>query len=187
MRKLRQATFAAMILLMGGAPARAEVLLTGFAGVTFEGDSNGSQGHYGGSLGFLGAGVVGFEVEFATTPDFFGGVGNEGVFTDNNVVTLMGSLLLAVPAGPVRIYGAAGAGLFKPRLQDEDRLFNIDSNDFGINVGGGIIGYLGEHFGLRADIRYFRDLSDPEADDDFDIDFGNVDYWRAYGGIVIKF
>ena len=111
--------------------------------------------------------MLGFEAEFATTPEFFGDSQTADLFTKNDVVTLMGSILLAVPAGPVRLYGAAGAGLMKTRIEASDVFFDVDSSDFGINVGGGLIGYLGSHVGLRADIRYFRDLSDLDSNEDF--------------------
>lgn len=176
----------ALFVLLGAGAAQAETLLTGFGGAAFGGVTDRTRGTYGGAIGFLGGGVFGFEIEGATTPEFFGRA-NDPVFTKNNVVTLMGSVLLAAPAGPVRIYGAAGAGLLKTRLSDPDRLFSIDSNDFGINVGGGLIVYLGDHVGLRGDIRYFRDLQDPDPDGRFDIELGHLDYWRAVAGLTIKF
>ena len=180
-------TLVLFVLLAGASPARAETLLTAFGGVSFSGATDRTRGTYGGSLGFLGDGPLGFEAEFATTPEFFGDESDADVFTDNNVLTLMGSFLLATPRNDVRFYAAFGAGLMKTRLEDPGRLFSIDSNDFGINVGGGLIGPLSENLALRVDVRYFRDLQDPELDDDFDVDFGNVDYWRAVGGITIKF
>jgi opacity protein-like surface antigen len=176
----------AMVFVLGAGSAHGETLLTGFGGVSFGGVTDRTRGTFGGSLGFLGGGVLGIEFEFATVPEFFGS-GAEDVFTDNNVVTLMGSLLLAAPAGPVRVYGAGGAGIMKTRLADPDRFFDIDSNDFGINVGGGLIGYVSDHVGLRADVRYFRDLQDPVPDNEFDIELGRVDYWRAVGGLTLKF
>ena len=102
----------------------------------------------------------------------------------------MGSVLLAVPAGPVRLYGAAGAGLMKTRIEAADVFFDVSSSDFGINVGGGVIGYIGSHVGLRADIRYFRDLSDlsPTGDAaDVNLALGKVDFWRVVGGLTFKF
>jgi len=176
----------AVLLLLGAGSARGEILVTGFGGVAFGGATDKSRGTYGGALGFLGAGVVGFEVEGATTPDFFGSAG-EGVFNENNVLTLMGNIILAAPAGPVRIYGTAGGGLLRTRLEDPDRLFSIDRNSFGINVGGGLIVSLGNHLGLRGDVRYFRDLQDGDPDGEFDLDFGNVDYWRGVAGITLRF
>lgn len=177
--------FAALLLLETGS-ARAETLLTGFGGVALGGTTERSRATYGGALGFLGDGVLGFEIEAATTPEFFGSASGD-VFTDNNVFTLMGSLLLAAPSGPVRVYGAAGFGLMKTRLQDPDRLFSIDSNDFGIGVGGGLLVYLSDHIGLRADGRYFRDLQDTDPEGGFDVDLGKVDYWRVVAGLTIEF
>jgi hypothetical protein len=178
------------VMVLGATTAGAEVMLTPFAGAAFGGVTDRTRPTYGLALGFLGQGVVGFEAEFATIPEFFGDSATAGAFTKNNVVTLMGSVLLAFPAGPVRVYGAAGAGLMKTRVQAADVLFDVSSSDFGINVGGGLIGYVGSHVGLRADIRYFRDLSDlhPTGDStDFNLALGKVDYWRAVGGLTFKF
>lgn len=186
MKRLLPAVLAAA-LSASALPARADTLLTGFAGVAFGGDTSHTRGSYGGALGFIGRdGIFGFEVEFGITPDFFGRSSDSGVFTDNDVVTLMGNFMLATP-GSFRIYAVAGAGLLKTRLADPDRFFSIDSNDFGINVGGGFMGFFGEHVGLRADVRYFRDLQDPNRNGSFDIGFGNTDYWRAVGGLTFRF
>src|SRR5262245_21637812 len=114
------------VLLAGSEAARAETLLTGFGGVAFGGATDRSRG----SIGFLGDGVFGFEAEFATTPDFFGRSSDSGVFTENDVVTLMGNFLLATPRAGLRLYGTAGAGLMKTRLADAARFFSLDSNDF---------------------------------------------------------
>jgi opacity protein-like surface antigen len=175
----------ALLLALAPGTLAAETLLTGFAGVAFSGDTKDARGSYGGALGFTGD-VLGFELEFGTTPDFFER-GDGGVFTENNVVTLMGSFLLATPPGAVRVYGALGAGLLKTRLEDPDQLFSIDSNDFGINAGGGLLLALGDHVSLRGDVRYFRSLQNTEADLDFDLDLGETDYWRGVGGITFRF
>jgi opacity protein-like surface antigen len=179
----------AVVLLLtfcGAGAGHGETLLTGFGGVAFGGATDTTRGSYGAALGFLGSGPLGFELEFCTTPEFFGNA-RQDVFSDNNVLTVMGNLLLAAPAGPVRIYGTAGAGLLKTRLADPSRLLSIDSNDFGINVGGGLLINLGANVALRGDVRYFRDLQDPDPDGKFDIGLGNVDYWRVVGGITFKF
>jgi hypothetical protein len=182
-RPLRRASLA-VLLVLGGGHAFAETLLTGFAGAAFGGSTARSRGSYGGAIGFLGHGPVGFEIEFGVTPDFFGestGV----IFTSNNVVTGMGSLLLATP-GAVRIYVAGGGGLMKTRLEDPDSLLSIDSSDFGINAGAGLFVNLGDHFALRGDVRYFRDLENHEPGG-LDLDLGHVDYWRAVGGLTLRF
>ncbi len=173
------------LLLLGTSAASAETVLTPFAGVAFAGATERSRGTYGGSLAFLG-GVAGFEVEFAITPHFFGDNVSGDLFTKNDVSTLMGSFLVAVPGETVRVYGAVGAGLLKTRLADAASLFEVDSSDFGINAGGGLIIYLGHTVGLRADVRYFRNLSDLH-NGGLDFELGTVDYWRAVGGISFRF
>ena len=182
-RRLAGLALVALLVLSAG-PVFPETLLTGFAGGAFGGATARTRGTYGGAIGFLGAGPVGFELEFAVTPDFFGD--SEGVFTDNNVVTGMGTLLLATP-GSVRIYAAAGAGVLKTRLEDPDQLLHVDSNDFGINLGGGLLASLGDHLDLRGDVRYFRDLQNNQPNGALDLDLGHVDYWRAVGGLTLKF
>ena len=173
----------AMLLVLAGGPLFADTLLTGFAGVAFGGTTVKSHGSYGGAIGFLGDGPVGFEVEFGVTPHFFGA--SPGViFTSNNVVTGMGSLILATP-GAVRFYVVGGGGLMKTRLGDPDQL-SIDRNDFGINAGGGLLVNLGDHLALRGDIRYFRDLESAQPGG-LDVDLGHVDYWRGVGGLTLKF
>jgi len=183
-RRFRGAALAVLLVLSGG-PSFAETLLTGFAGVAFGGSTVKSHGSYGGAIGFLGDGPVGFEIEFGVTPDFFGQSGDGVIFTSNNVVTGMGSLLLATP-GSVRIYVAGGGGLMKTRLEDPAKIVSISKNDFGINAGGGLLVNLGDHLALRGDIRYFRDLESTEPGG-LDLDLGHVDYWRAVGGLTLKF
>ncbi len=173
------------VLLLGASAVSAEVVLTPFAGVAFGGTTEKSHGTYGASLAFLGQ-VTGLEVEFGITPHFFGDGGSAGFFTTNDVATLMGSLVVAFSTGAVRPYGAVGAGLLKTRLEDADRLLDVNSSDFGINAGGGLIAYIGHTVGLRADVRYFRSLSDVDADG-VHLGFGTVDYWRAVGGISLRF
>ena len=170
--------------LLAAAPAlHAETYLTPFVGAAFSGDTDDSRLTYGGALAWAGeSGVLGFEIEFAHTPDFFGttGVGN------NNVTTLMANLMLLSP-GQVRIYGSGGVGLLRTRVEDVSGFFEIDSNNFGLNVGGGVLLFPGESIGLRGDVRYFRNLTDPEPDDEFDIELGGLNYWRASGGVVLRF
>jgi hypothetical protein len=165
-------------------PARAETALTPFVGLAFGGRADDSKVTYGGALSFYGDGVgLGFEVDFGYTPDFFGETG----FRDNNVTTLTGNLLFVAGGGVARFYLAGGGGLLKTRVSDVDGFFDVDSNDFGFDVGGGIEVGLGGTFGLRADLRYFRALTDPQPDDEFDIDLADLDFFRASLGLSLRF
>jgi hypothetical protein len=183
MRRAMAAAFTVLALLLpGGLPARADVLLTPFAGVSFGGDTERSRGTYGGALGFLGEGVTGFEIDFAFCPDFFGGPDVVDVFTHNNVDTLTGNLLVASP-GNVRLYGTVGVGLIKSRLQDPSHAFDVDSSDFGFDAGGGLMLFVSAHIGLRGDLRYFRSFSERTSGGLL----GHLDYWRGTGGITFRF
>lgn len=178
MARDRVATLA-VLMLLGASAAPAETVLTPFAGVAFGGATERSRGTYGGSLAFFGR-VVGVEAEFAITPHFFGDAVSSSLFTRNDVATLMGSFLVATPGRSVRVYGAAGAGLLKTRLEDADKLLHVSSSDFGIDAGGGLIVYVGQTVGLRADLRYFRSLADLH-DGGLDFQLGRLDFWRAVG------
>jgi len=64
-----------------------------------------------------------------------------------------------------------------------ESLFEVNNSEFGVNLGGGRDGFVSEHVGFRGDVRYFRQLSDPEEDNEFDIGLGDLDDWRATAGI----
>ena len=72
-------------------------------------------------------------------------------------------------------------------MNDTNDFFDVDRNDFGVNAGAGIVIPLGERFGLRGDIRYFRNIGEDELDDEFDLDFGSFDFWRGTAGLSIIF
>jgi len=160
----------------------ADVLLTPHVGAAFAGDVDSSKLSYGGSLTFMGGdGGVGFAVDFGFTPKFFGETADS-----NNVTTLMGNLVLS-SKGHTRIYGSGGLGLFKTRVQDTTGFFRVDSNELGFNAGAGLLIAPSGPIGFQADMRYFRNLTDPEPDGEFDVDLGSLHFWRATGGLVIKF
>lgn len=181
--------------LMAARPAAAETYLTGWGGIVFGGDLASGEaqdlnldnrhGVYGAAIGFIGT-PLGLEVEFGYSPNFFGS--DRDVIPKNNLATLMGNLVLSGHVGESsRIYASAGAGLLKSRVDDADDFFDVDRNDFGVNVGAGVLVAVGESVALRGDLRYFRNVGDPEPDDEFDIDFGSFDFWRATAGLALRF
>jgi hypothetical protein len=56
-----------------------------------------------------------------------------------------------------------------------------------MNLGAGLIGYFSRGAGIRGDIRYFRNLTDPEPDAEIDLDLGDFSYWRGTVGLVLRF
>src|SRR5689334_5513942 len=115
-RQLRVLPFALVLLLGAMAqPARADWLFTPYLGAAFGGDTPSQQITYGGSVAYLGAGVIGAEFDAGITPDFFGN--NSSDIGDSNVSTVMGNLMVAIPLGEpgVRPYVSGGVGLIRTR------------------------------------------------------------------------
>jgi opacity protein-like surface antigen len=134
------------------------------------------------SAGTLGS-VLGAELEFAYAKDFFGDI--SGV--SSSVLTLMGNLMLSPRFGPVQPYGLIGIGLLKTNVEFTGAsLLDSDDNHLGWDVGGGLIVFLGNHFGLRGDIRYFHAFQDLEI---LGLSLGEtkLDFGRAAAGIVLRF
>ncbi len=206
MRKLL-CTAALALMVFAGAPkaASADWLFTPFVGMNWGGAANfGDVGDFdddfekrsdfGASLAYMGAGVFGFEIDFGWSPNFFENTTGPGDFEfgDSNVTTLMGNLTLGVPIGGTsgpgfRPYASGGAGIIKARIGNADDLFNVDSTNWGFNVGAGAIGFFTDNIGIRGDIRYFRSLQDNEPDDEFDVAFGDFRFWRGSVGLTIRF
>jgi opacity protein-like surface antigen len=192
-------TAVAMLVLAGAAlaapEARADNYLTAFGGIVFGGDLASGEaddldlgtrhGVYGASIGALGS-PLGLELEFSYAPDFFGS--NRAVVPKNNLVTLMGNIVISGSMGESsRIYASAGGGLMKSSVEDAGDFFDVGGNDFGANAGVGLLAAVGDNLAVRVDVRYFRNLGDDEPQDGVDIDFGSFDFWRATAGLSLRF
>lgn len=185
------ALLAALALVLAPASARADWLFTPNIGMTFGGAADGRE-HltYGASIGWMGAGIIGLEGDFQFTPEFFESNDDDvDFFGSSNVVTAMGNVIVGIPiggqrGGGFRPFGFAGIGLIQQNT-DADEAFEIDSNEFGFNVGGGVMGFFNDVVGLRGDLRYVRSFED--ADDSLaNIGIGDFDYWRANIGVVFR-
>lgn len=184
---------AALLIMLAPASAGADWLFTPNVGAGFGGSASGRE-HltWGASIGWMGAGILGWEADFAHSPEFFeGDDDNVDLIDSSNVTSFMANVIAGIPIGGqlglgFRPYVAAGAGIMQQQVQDPDDLFEVDNSEFGINVGGGVMGFLSDHVGLRGDIRYFRALGDPEEDNEFDIDLVDFDFWRATAGVTFR-
>jgi opacity protein-like surface antigen len=184
---------AALLLVVGPASARADWLFTPNIGVGFGGDSSSNDKlTYGASIGYMGAGIFGFEADLAYTPQFFEDNTGHFSFTDSdNVTTAMANLIVGVPVGGqhghgVRPYFAGGMGVMKTHVQDTAQLFNVSDNDLGVDIGGGVMGFVSEHVGLRGDVRYYRDLQNPTNNGGFTLATGNFNFWRGTMGLTFR-
>jgi opacity protein-like surface antigen len=136
----------------------------------------------GAGLGTLGR-IAGFELEVSYAKNFFG----DAPGFNSSVLTVMGSLIVGPQIGPVRPYATGGIGLIKSHVStDPVVLFDATNNDFGWNIGGGLIVFLGEHVGVRGDIRHFHSFQDLEILN-FPLSDTKLDFGRASAALVFRF
>jgi opacity protein-like surface antigen len=190
-RSLRTGVAAAIVVLGLASPSFGQGFISPLIGFNFGGDSGCPEVtscedknlNLGVAVGALG-GFFGTELEFAYAQDFFGEI--PGV--SSNVLTLMGNVMLAPRFGPVQPYGLIGVGLIKSRADlNVGDLSDTDNNDFGWDVGGGLMVFFNDNIGVRGEIRHFHAFQDfraffLEVDEQTKLDFG-----RAAAGVVFRF
>jgi opacity protein-like surface antigen len=187
------------------AKASADWLFTPFVGWNWGGSANfvnlpdfddkfEQRVDFGASLGWMGKGIVGAEVDFGFSPNFFQNTTGSSNFEfgDSNVTTLTGNVIIGVPVGGqsgvgFRPYVVGGVGLIRTKIDDVDDFFSASSNDFGFDVGAGAIFFFSNNFGLRGDFRYFRSLQDNDPADDLDLGLGDFHFYRGTIGATFRF
>ena len=207
MGQLGRAALMLAFLGVAATPASADWLLTPYLGVTFGGGADfGDVGSfddnferkvtYGVNATWMGAGIIGFEVDLGTTPNFFANTSGPGDFDwgDSNVTTLMGNLIVGAPIGGqsgvgVRPYGSVGIGLLRTNVSSTGLLNDLSTNDLGFNAGAGVHVFFNDNVGVRGDIRYFRGLESNDSNDTVlgDLGFDNFDFWRSTVGVTFRF
>src|SRR6185369_13146570 len=79
------------------AQARADWFFTPYVGANLGGDTEKNTINFGGSLGFMGAGIFGLELDLGYSPNFFD---NDQVTSiGGNVTSVMGNLIVGIPIG----------------------------------------------------------------------------------------
>ena len=194
MRKRGLIVAALMLLGLVATPrtASADGFFTPFMGVTFGGDASTRRPTYGFGFTFMGGGVIGVDADFGITPDFFGKSANPVLGGGNSVTSVMGSIVLAIPLGGqhgagLRPYVLAGGGLLRQHVAATGVFSAVSTNDFGIDLGAGLIGFFSDHLGIRGEARYFRSLNNQVTFNGVQIVLGKFDFWRGTGGLVIRF
>jgi opacity protein-like surface antigen len=183
------AMMAALVLVLSPGAARADWLFTPSIGTGFGGVAEGrSHLTYGASIGWMGEGIFGWEADLAYTPEFFEPDDDDLDLVENsNVVSFMANAIVGVPIGGTmgkgfRPFVSGGLGLLQLNVENADSLFDVDSNEFGINLGGGAMGFMTDHVGFRGDIRYYRALTDVEER----VDLADFDFWRGTVGVTFR-
>lgn len=178
--------------------AHADGYISPFLGVNFGGAAgkplgeaidDSSKATFGFQVGGMGGGIFGFEFDLAYTKNFYG----EGLnFVDNNLLTLMPSLIIGVPiggqtGGGVRPYFTAGMGLVRRQVDFLDVL-DISQNDLAYSLGGGVMGFVSDTIGFRGDFKYFRNFQVDEFSlGNIDLTRGTFNFSRGSLGIVFRF
>jgi opacity protein-like surface antigen len=188
MRRVLKALVIAGVVgsLWAPAQARADGYVAPFAGVTFGSEGVDTRGMYGANAGWMGAGIIGGEVDFGYAPDFFG----DGF--DSHVWDLMGNVIVGIPfggqSGPgLRPYVTGGLGVIQVRVEPGiTSVGEYKTNNFAFNLGVGANAYFSDHVGLRGDVRYFRTVDTNDSDNPLDFSLSGFDFWRASIGLVIR-
>jgi len=192
----RCALMAALALVVLPGVAAADFLFTPYVGRTFAKDASGHEhGTYGASIGWMGGGIAGAEIDFGFTPNFFEPkdcTTCSNLTGKNNVFDLMVNAVVGVPIGGtkgagIRPYVVGGVGLLRQQVPGLTEALKVSSNDFGVDLGFGAMGFFSDHVGLRGDVRYFRSLQDNNTDATIPrFAIGNFDFWRWTAGLVLR-
>jgi len=167
-------------------PVRAETLFTPWLGGNTGIRNVSSTIDVGASVGATAAGVIGVDFDFGYSPVFFGNGLN------SHVLTAMGNVSVGIPIGGtsspgVRPYVTGGIGLIRARLESPFYGYSIANTDVGVNFGGGVTGFVANHLGVRADLRYIQSLEDNYSVSPFNqLDLGGFHYWRTSIGLVLR-
>src|SRR5688500_1561554 len=101
--------------------------------------------------------VVGFEVDFGFSPNFFEDTAGDRSFDlgESNVTTLMTIMILsASPCRVLRPYLSIVHGLIRANVDDGGALFDqLSTNNLVVNIGGGINCQFTDNFSIRGDVR----------------------------------
>ena len=181
---------------MTATPARADFFFTPFAGIKFAGDAgifdpdegaSNTRFTLGGMAGVLGDGMLGVEADIAYVPRFF--ERSTGVLVSrSHVFTMMGNVIVAMPRAvtgySLRPFVSGGAGLMHLRISDVLEVAPLDTNLFGVNVGGGAVGPLNDSLDVRFELRWFKSVT--TGNETPLLPRSALSFWRAAIGLTIQ-
>jgi hypothetical protein len=143
---------------------------------------------FGASTMLLSDSFFGVEADIDQTPQFFG-PGERQTISGSAVTTLMGNVIIAVPRAitqeSLRPYIVSGVGLMHARLSTQVGVLDTKSNFFGLDIGGGVIGFVSPRAGARFELRHFKNLTDGSGA--VTIGGTNLSFWRVTAGLVLRY
>ena len=178
---------AAVALVWTPAPVQAQGFFVPWFGQTFSRSSeirdldNGTNS-FGAAVGSLGGDLIGFDLDFGFTPNFFG---SKAAIGTNNVITLTGNLIVGPTIDTssgrgVRPYAGFGVGLIRSKAGSSA------DNAFGWDAAGGLMAFFSSNIGIRGDIRYFHTVNNSSATNTVLLKPGKFYFWRGYIGLVLR-
>jgi len=176
-------------IVLAPSPSAAQTFISPFAGFDFGGDSgcpaaiacDDKNSNFGVAVGKL-VGIGGGEVEVGYARNFFGDI--QGA--DNSVMTLMFNLIIGPRIGMVRPFVLGGLGIIKSRVEFNEGRPLDSGNEFGCNLGGGLMLMFGDRLGVRGDLRWFKSVSEDQILA-LPSTSARLGFNRASGGLVIGF
>ena len=209
----RALVLSAFLILTFPPIARAEWQFTPFIGYTFKATStfvdfdidpdraatDQTRLNFGGAVRLIGESPFGVEAYYVHTPGFFDPKPQFNIVLprvlESRTYAVMGNVVLSTPRSWNR-YGlrpsvSGGIGLMHASEEDQLQVIRYRVNLLGMNVGGGAVGFVSDHVGVRFDLRYFRNIKGLSQEDleDFPVTVGQpvrLRYWTIAFGVVIK-
>jgi opacity protein-like surface antigen len=195
----RSLAFLSLLGLLAPRPAAADGYVVPFVGANFGGDvgrplnaavRDRNRAAVGATLGAMGGGIFGIELDMSYTRSFYPTTGSPAA--SNNLVTVVPALVIGVPIGGqrgpgLRPFALAGAGLVR-RNFDFGSVASVSQNDLAYTLGGGVMGFLSDHLGIRGDIRHVRNFRvDDLSLTGINLERGTFNFSRATAGLIIRF
>ena len=189
-----------LLLLLAPVPARAQtdLLIIPFFGLKFGGQTSIAIGEptvgekkltFGVSTTVLSDKFLGVEADIEQIPQFFG-PGLQRTVSSSGVTTLTGNVIVALPKAitqeSLRPYVVTGVGLMHARLSTQVSLLDTKSNLLGLDIGGGVIGFVSPRAGARFELRHFKNLTD-DATGAVTIGGTKLSFWRLTAGLVLRY
>jgi hypothetical protein len=144
---------------------------------------------FGASTMLLSDSFFGVEADIEHTPQFFG-PGERETISGSAVTTLTGNVIIAVPKAitqeSLRPYVVAGVGLIHARVTTQVGLLDTKSNLLGLDIGGGVVGFVSPRAGARFELRHFKNLTD-DASGAVTIGGTKLSFWRLTAGLVLRY
>jgi opacity protein-like surface antigen len=187
---VRNIILLAAMLALAPAHAVAQGFVSPFVGFDFGGDSGcptasgceDKNSNIGIAAGKLGS-VFGIEAELGYARNFFG----DDPAVTSNVLTFMSNVIIGPKIGPVRPFVLGGMGLLKTRVEfTTSGLLDTNNNNFGWDIGGGLMVLFGNHIGVRGDLRKFTSFQEHNILG-FSLSHEKLGFQRASAGLVLAF